>query len=176
MAKTNLLARFGLTEDEVPENSFANRPTPDPGTYDFTISDAKEIEGKGDNEGAVWFVITHDFGDDGEFAEFFALEGPKVDEDRLKQTLSFLKRRLAAYGQTLENIDTSEIIGSTGTLTLVKNAKGYTNIREYNIDSIGGGDADETAEEPAEEKPKAAARKPAAKPAATKKSSGNPFA
>lgn len=167
----NLLKKYGVTEDEIPETAYVNKPVPDPGVYDFTVSDAKVQESKDGSK--TWIIFTYDFGDDGEFAEFFQIEGSDLDEDAIKVKLSWLRKRLAFFDQTLDAIDFEQIIGSTGTLELVKKGS-YTNIgRNFNVDTVGGED-EESADEGEPEEPMALA-KPAAKATASKAKKANPF-
>ncbi len=183
MAGFNLLEQYGLTEEEIPED-VGRRVIPD-GTYPFTIVNFEFKQGTDDHPETEWIILDHDLGEEGEFREWFTtVEDGDPTTDKVKNSLSFLRKRLAFFGQTLASIDFEPVIGLTGTLTLSTTQRGqkaFQNVTEYSIDENGGAD-DQPAEEP-DEKPMALARpgrpaaaaKTAAPRAAAAKSGNTPF-
>jgi hypothetical protein len=166
MSAFNLLADYGLDEGDIPEN-VGRKNTPD-GTYPFTVTDFRVQEGTTNNPDTQWIILDHDLGEDGQQREWFTIseDGDKYT-DKVKNSLSFLRKRLAFYGQTLAGIDFDEVVGRTGTLTLETRGK-FQNITEYSIDEDGD-DGAEPAEAPA-------ARPQVSRPAAGKAGAGDsPF-
>ena len=167
MSAFNLLADYGIDETDIPE-SVGRKTTPD-GTYPFTVIDYRIQEGTNNNPETEWIIIDYDLGEDGQFREWFttAEDGDRYT-DKVKNSLSFLRKRLAFFGQSLAAIDFEAGIGRTGTLSLVTRGK-FQNIDEFSLDEDG--DDGNGAEEAPAERPKVS------RPAAGKAAAGgaSPF-
>jgi len=132
----NLLKQYGLSEEEIPED-VGRRTIPD-GTYDYTVTYAGFKEGTDSQPDMEWIIIDFDLGEEGEYREWFTtVDNGDSTTDRVKNSMSFLRKRLAFFGQTLASIDFEAMIGATGTLTLSTTKKGeksFQNISEFSID------------------------------------------
>lgn len=161
---------YNINIDEVKESSFDINP----GTYNFEISEAEQLDGTNAKPDTTFFYIEYQLTDeDGDSAgstrEFFTLaEDGDSETKRVTQSMGFLKSRLKSLGITdLKGFDGEELVGLTGVLqvvvTLGKGAnkgKSFTNIKNVRLD--GADDEEQVA--PVVKK--APAKKPVAKTAA----------
>lgn len=171
----NLLEDYGIEENDIPED-VGRKVIPD-GTYAFTITDFSTKPGTDSKPETEWIILDHDLGEDGSFREWFTTvdEGDRYS-DKVKNSLSFLRKRLVFFGQSLAAIDFEPVIGLTGTLTLETRGK-FQNITEYSIDADGDDGAGDEPEAPMALS-KAPTRPAAAKaaPKAGAAGGGSPFA
>jgi hypothetical protein len=160
----NLLADYGIDENDIPTD-VGRKSIPD-GTYPFTITDFSVKPGTDSKPDTEWIILDHDLGEDGQFREWFTTndEGDRYS-DKVKNSLSFLRKRIAYFGQTLSSIDFESVIGRTGTLTLATRGK-FQNVTDYSIDEGDEGPAEEDA---------APARPAVSRPAAGKAAGASPF-
>lgn len=153
--------------------------TVEPGPYRFEVKDVFVKEGSVAEPEKAWIIFEYllddEMGKTVEHSELFQIpEDPKNPTDNERKTLGRYKSRLNDLGvadDKVNSVDRDELVGLTGTLTVVsvpgkgKNAgKSYQNIRNVKLDR---GEATTSASAAAP----AAARRPV-----TRTASANPFA
>lgn len=125
------LEELGIDPDEIEPTSYAE---PDPGFYQFEISEAAVVNGTSKDEDVVKFRITYALYDDddqpagskSEWWTLFEVAGEEPGE-KAQKSRGYLVGRLKDLGLPA-NAEVDEIEGVTGTLRIVANGE-YTNIR-----------------------------------------------